>query len=142
MPCVTCHQLALFFSSSNSSTLSIIISIPSALHTGPLRHSSFIPKQWALIKGSTVSQRTPCFLTFQRTESSRTLATTFQSGTSFTVIQQPLINMKEKVCLIGSGNWGSVISKIIGENVMKRKKDFDTEVRMVSTQELLFFFLF
>jgi len=25
----------------------------------------------------------------------------------------------KKICIVGSGNWGSAIAKIIGENVMK-----------------------
>jgi len=36
---------------------------------------------------------------------------------------------KEKVAIIGSGNWGSAIAKIIGRNVLT-KEDYDDEVRM------------
>ncbi|KAJ9060517.1 glycerol-3-phosphate dehydrogenase [Entomophthora muscae] len=35
----------------------------------------------------------------------------------------------EKVCIIGSGNWGSAIAKIIGRNVSKHA-EFSTEVNM------------
>ena len=36
---------------------------------------------------------------------------------------------KEKVTIIGSGNWGSAIAKIIARNVLDRD-EFDTEVKM------------
>ena len=36
---------------------------------------------------------------------------------------------KEKVTIVGSGNWGSAIAKIIGRNVLDRE-EFDDEVRM------------
>ena len=36
---------------------------------------------------------------------------------------------REKVCLVGSGNWGSAIAKIIGRNVLDRD-GFDSEVKM------------
>ncbi|KAF9177705.1 Glycerol-3-phosphate dehydrogenase, partial [Haplosporangium sp. Z 11] len=37
--------------------------------------------------------------------------------------------MSEKVALIGSGNWGSAVAKIIGRNVL-RYDHFDNEVKM------------
>ncbi|ORY40941.1 NAD-dependent glycerol-3-phosphate dehydrogenase [Rhizoclosmatium globosum] len=43
---------------------------------------------------------------------------------------------REKVCLIGSGNWGSVIAKIVAENV-KALPDFDDEVRMWVFEEMV-----
>ncbi|KAJ3008099.1 UNVERIFIED_CONTAM: Glycerol-3-phosphate dehydrogenase [Siphonaria sp. JEL0065] len=43
---------------------------------------------------------------------------------------------REKVCLIGSGNWGSVIGKIVAENV-KTLPDFDDEVRMWVFEEMI-----
>ncbi|CEG71092.1 Putative Glycerol-3-phosphate dehydrogenase [NAD ] [Rhizopus microsporus] len=36
---------------------------------------------------------------------------------------------KESVCVIGSGNWGSAVGKIIGENVLKYPDVFEEEVR-------------
>ena len=36
---------------------------------------------------------------------------------------------KEKVTIVGSGNWGSAIAKIIARNVIDRE-EFDNEVRM------------
>jgi len=36
---------------------------------------------------------------------------------------------KEKVTIVGSGNWGSAIAKIVGRNVLDRD-EFDTEVKM------------
>jgi len=41
---------------------------------------------------------------------------------------------KEKVCIIGSGNWGSAIAKIVGRNVLDREL-FDDEVTMWVYQE-------
>ncbi|KAF9562297.1 glycerol-3-phosphate dehydrogenase, partial [Lunasporangiospora selenospora] len=37
--------------------------------------------------------------------------------------------MTDKVALIGSGNWGSAVAKIIGRNV-QRHSHFDKEVKM------------
>ncbi|KAI9218029.1 NAD-dependent glycerol-3-phosphate dehydrogenase N-terminus-domain-containing protein [Blastocladiella britannica] len=39
-------------------------------------------------------------------------------------------NQKEKVCLIGSGNWGSAIAKIVGRNVLAHPTEYDSEVKM------------
>merc|ERR1719387_1773288 len=41
---------------------------------------------------------------------------------------------KEKVAIIGSGNWGSAIAKIVGRNVIDRD-EFDNEVKMWVYQE-------
>uniref|UniRef100_A0A7S0EYM2 Glycerol-3-phosphate dehydrogenase [NAD(+)] n=1 Tax=Phaeocystis antarctica TaxID=33657 RepID=A0A7S0EYM2_9EUKA len=41
---------------------------------------------------------------------------------------------KEKVCIIGSGNWGSAIAKIVGRNVLDRDQ-FEDEVTMWVFQE-------
>ncbi|KAI9189520.1 glycerol-3-phosphate dehydrogenase [Blastocladiella emersonii ATCC 22665] len=43
---------------------------------------------------------------------------------------------KEKVCLIGSGNWGSAIAKIVGRNVQQHA-EFDKEVKMWVFEELV-----
>ncbi|KAJ3195721.1 Glycerol-3-phosphate dehydrogenase [Irineochytrium annulatum] len=43
---------------------------------------------------------------------------------------------REKACLIGSGNWGSVISKIVGANAAAHA-DFDDEVRMWVFEEMV-----
>ncbi|KAJ3207079.1 Glycerol-3-phosphate dehydrogenase [Dinochytrium kinnereticum] len=43
---------------------------------------------------------------------------------------------REKVCLIGSGNWGSVIAKIVGNNVQDFP-EFDKEVRMWVFEEVV-----
>lgn len=37
---------------------------------------------------------------------------------------------KERVAVIGSGNWGTTVSKIIGENVAKNPSIFEEEVRV------------
>ncbi|KAI3654546.1 hypothetical protein MP228_000600 [Amoeboaphelidium protococcarum] len=44
---------------------------------------------------------------------------------------------KEKVCLIGSGNWGSAIAKICGNNVVKHSDIFDQEVKMWVFEEMV-----
>ena len=41
---------------------------------------------------------------------------------------------KEKVTVVGSGNWGSAIAKIVGRNVLE-SDEFDNEVRMWVFQE-------
>ncbi|TPX63327.1 hypothetical protein SpCBS45565_g06705 [Spizellomyces sp. 'palustris'] len=43
---------------------------------------------------------------------------------------------KEKVCLIGSGNWGSAIAKIVGRNVLQNH-EYDNEVRMWVYEEIV-----
>uniref|UniRef100_A0A224XF29 Glycerol-3-phosphate dehydrogenase [NAD(+)] n=1 Tax=Panstrongylus lignarius TaxID=156445 RepID=A0A224XF29_9HEMI len=42
----------------------------------------------------------------------------------------------KKVCIVGSGNWGSAIAKIIGANVINLK-EFDNEVKMYVYEELV-----
>jgi len=42
---------------------------------------------------------------------------------------------KEKIAIIGSGNWGSAIAKIIGFNVRRNPTVFDPEVRMWMFEE-------
>jgi len=44
---------------------------------------------------------------------------------------------KEKVAVIGSGNWGSVVARIIGQNVLKRNDVFEEEVKMWVHEEHL-----
>ncbi|CAO3588243.1 unnamed protein product [Absidia cylindrospora] len=36
---------------------------------------------------------------------------------------------KERVCIIGSGNWGTAVAKIIGENVTKHAQVFEPQVQ-------------
>ncbi|KAJ3367330.1 hypothetical protein GGF31_007581 [Allomyces arbusculus] len=43
---------------------------------------------------------------------------------------------KEKACLIGSGNWGSAIAKIVGRNVTEHA-GFDREVKMWVFEEMI-----
>ncbi|CAD5121559.1 DgyrCDS10058 [Dimorphilus gyrociliatus] len=42
----------------------------------------------------------------------------------------------KKVCIVGSGNWGMVIAKIIGNNV-QNTKDFETSVSMYVFEEMV-----
>ena len=49
--------------------------------------------------------------------------------TGLTVPFATSLQAKEKVAIIGSGNWGSAIAKIIGRNVLA-KDNFDDEVNM------------
>merc|ERR1719161_2149404 len=46
--------------------------------------------------------------------------------------QAAAASTKKKVCIVGSGNWGSTAAKIIGENIQdgQAKQFFDQEVRM------------
>jgi uncharacterized protein involved in type VI secretion and phage assembly len=62
-------------------------------------------------------------------------------------LSRSMSQMKEKVCLIGSGNWyvpspqrtpepnrrGSAIAKIVGTNVARFPDRFDPQVKMVRT---------
>lgn len=43
---------------------------------------------------------------------------------------------KKKICIVGSGNWGSVIAKIIGNNVRENSK-FDSRVTMYVFEEMI-----
>ncbi|NEU36298.1 hypothetical protein GN156_37250, partial [bacterium LRH843] len=43
---------------------------------------------------------------------------------------------KKKVCIIGSGNWGSAIAKIVGENAAKLDS-FHNEVTMYVYEEMI-----
>jgi glycerol-3-phosphate dehydrogenase (NAD+) len=43
----------------------------------------------------------------------------------------------EKVCIVGSGNWGSTVAKIIGENVQKNPQTFHPIVEMWVYEELI-----
>lgn len=45
--------------------------------------------------------------------------------------------MVHKVTLVGSGNWGSAIARIIGENVKTQPEQFDPEVRMWVFEEMV-----
>ncbi|XP_065188669.1 glycerol-3-phosphate dehydrogenase 1-like protein [Sycon ciliatum] len=49
------------------------------------------------------------------------------NSTSPTLIR--MADRKWKVCLIGSGNWGSAIAKIVGENV-QHHNDFENDINM------------
>ena len=47
------------------------------------------------------------------------------TGVTTSKLQKPL-----KVAIIGSGNWGSTVARIIGQNVLEKKTIFDSEVKM------------
>jgi len=61
--------------------------------------------------------------------SSVSLLALFASATGTSLLSLRGGAKKEKVAIIGSGNWGSAIAKIIGRNVIDRD-EFDSEVRM------------
>ncbi|GAA5970768.1 hypothetical protein JCM11641_004446 [Rhodosporidiobolus odoratus] len=42
---------------------------------------------------------------------------------------------KWKVAIVGSGNWGSAIARLVGKNVKERSDRFDTEVKMWCYEE-------
>jgi glycerol-3-phosphate dehydrogenase (NAD+) len=44
---------------------------------------------------------------------------------------------KTKVCIIGSGNWGSAIATIIGRNCLRHAHIFETKVNMWVYEELI-----
>ncbi|XP_006623255.1 glycerol-3-phosphate dehydrogenase [NAD(+)], cytoplasmic-like isoform X1 [Apis dorsata] len=44
---------------------------------------------------------------------------------------------KKRVCIVGSGNWGSAIAKIIGANVVKFNNKFETRVTMYVYEEIV-----
>ncbi|XP_018403711.1 PREDICTED: glycerol-3-phosphate dehydrogenase [NAD(+)], cytoplasmic-like [Cyphomyrmex costatus] len=44
---------------------------------------------------------------------------------------------KKRVCIVGSGNWGSAIAKIVGTNVMKFNNIFETRVTMYVYEEII-----
>merc|ERR1719478_1754678 len=56
------------------------------------------------------------------------------AATSATTLLNLRGGAKEKVTIVGSGNWGSAIAKIIGRNVLDRE-EFDDEVKMWVYQE-------
>jgi len=43
----------------------------------------------------------------------------------------------KKICIVGSGNWGSAIAKIVGANAAKKPDKFNTEVRMYVYEEMI-----
>lgn len=45
--------------------------------------------------------------------------------------------MVKKVAIIGSGNWGSAIARVVGENVVKFNDQFDTEIKMYVYEEIV-----
>merc|ERR1712071_398879 len=47
------------------------------------------------------------------------------------------MSLKKKVCVVGSGNWGSAIAKIIGYNVIKNKDQFEENVSMWVFEEMI-----
>ncbi|KAL3837377.1 hypothetical protein ACJMK2_022739 [Sinanodonta woodiana] len=51
--------------------------------------------------------------------------------------KQLRMSEKKRVCIIGSGNWGSAIAKIIGNNVVAMSDQFHTEVRMWVFEEMI-----
>ncbi|XP_011869559.1 PREDICTED: glycerol-3-phosphate dehydrogenase [NAD(+)], cytoplasmic-like [Vollenhovia emeryi] len=44
---------------------------------------------------------------------------------------------KKRVCIVGSGNWGSAIAKIVGANAMKYNNIFETRVTMYVYEEII-----
>lgn len=44
---------------------------------------------------------------------------------------------KKKVCIVGSGNWGSTIAKLVGHNVVKYSDQFEQSVSMWVFEEMI-----
>lgn len=53
------------------------------------------------------------------------------------VLPQDIPEKPYKTTVIGSGNWGSTISKVIAENCQERPEEFDQTVRMWVYEELI-----
>lgn len=47
-----------------------------------------------------------------------------------TMASLSLHSKKHKVCVVGSGNWGTTIAKVVGENVKEHSELFEEEVQM------------
>lgn len=47
------------------------------------------------------------------------------------------MSQKKKICVVGSGNWGSTIAKIIGHNVSKYHEQFENQVSMWVFEEMI-----
>jgi len=47
------------------------------------------------------------------------------------------MSLKKKVCIVGSGNWGSAIAKIVGNNVVNFPERFEEKVSMWVFEELV-----
>ncbi len=43
----------------------------------------------------------------------------------------------KKICIVGSGNWGSAIARIIGENAANNPEHFDRDVHMWVFEEMV-----
>ena len=43
---------------------------------------------------------------------------------------QSIHSKKHKVCVVGSGNWGTTIAKVVAENTQEQSELFETEVQM------------
>lgn len=59
---------------------------------------------------------------------SRTMSSSSSSSNSFP---------KQKVAIIGSGNWGSAIAKIAGNNANRHKDLFQQEIKMYVYEEIV-----
>jgi hypothetical protein len=51
--------------------------------------------------------------------------------------KQQQLQMKDKVCIIGSGNWGSAIATIVGPNVIQHSAFFEPIVHMWVYEEMV-----
>ncbi|XP_052092096.1 glycerol-3-phosphate dehydrogenase [NAD(+)], cytoplasmic-like isoform X1 [Mytilus californianus] len=47
------------------------------------------------------------------------------------------MSSKKRVCIVGSGNWGSAIAKIVGNNVIEKSDKFEKEVKMWVFEEMV-----
>ncbi|XP_074094430.1 glycerol-3-phosphate dehydrogenase [NAD(+)], cytoplasmic-like isoform X2 [Cotesia typhae] len=47
------------------------------------------------------------------------------------------MSTKKKVCIVGSGNWGSAIAKIVGANAAKFNNKFEEQVTMYVYEEMI-----
>lgn len=52
------------------------------------------------------------------------------SATTTTTTNPASVVKKERIAVIGSGNWGSAIAKLCGENAARYPERFEQEVKM------------
>jgi hypothetical protein len=80
-------------------------------------------KTYSILRWKSGHQRLPKHLTLPTRPYRRTMASL------------AVHSKKHKVCVVGSGNWGTTISKVIAENVKENSDIFEEEVQMWVREE-------
>lgn len=76
------------------------------------------------------SRCVPLGLISTQLPSRRPVHVAFQPRLSLSTASAATSAKRERVAVIGSGNWGSVAAKIVGYNVLRQPQQFEPEVRM------------